>query len=603
MTTGEISLTSSNYASIAGSFLSTGYTNGAYNNTSTIKGRVRLYRPDGLPNLKGIGEFTVRVYIEGDMVYNLNRYTKDVSIPAWPNVIDTWTFEDVVVPHRWDGSQSVRVSIHVVIYDIKGDGTVVATVEGNVDFNLDTISRFAWLTSAPDFTDLDNPTIYFNNPTGHSNSGLHAGIYDIDGIEAFAAYRQVDNPLGSSYTFNLTDAEREKLRVAASSHNGSLPVRFYLTTYQPGGANPTSLARTMTLSGDPPQLDIDLFDINEDAQSAIGNNTAILKGYNYVYYKINATPDDGATITKYTAKCGNKTLTTQEGYFENVESGDFTFTATDSRGRTKTETKSLTVIDYFKPTINQEVSLDLVGETSARAFVKISGTFYNANFGNKTNQIMVSIRHTDTNGEWIDWLNLEDLIVEVIKDGNTFSADLGITLPDYTKAYTFQCAVADTLGSYATTPEYPVKLIPVFDWSEEDFAFNVPVSIQGQPIADFVIEQDNDGSYAYRKWNSGRLEAWRVAQSTIEASATASYGSMYYADELTVSTTGEASQFTAVDNVQMTVNKNGAFGMWMPVVKKVEVSSGQAMITYSLLNPTNITAQVIPCVYIQGKWK
>ena len=44
-------------------------------------------------------------------------------------------------------------------------------------------------------------------------------------------------------------------------------------------------------------------------------------------------------------------------------------------------------------------------------------------------------------------------------------------------------------------------------------------------VSDYVIEQGTDSSWAYRKWASGKIEAWRTA--TVTASATTQVGSVY----------------------------------------------------------------------------
>ena len=49
---------------------------------------------------------------------------------------------------------------------------------------------------------------------------------------------------------------------------------------------------------------------------------------------------------------------------------------------------------------------------------------------------------------------------------------------DYTQSFTYEVIVSDKLLSVPKTLTIP-KGIPVFDWGENDFAFNVPVKIDG----------------------------------------------------------------------------------------------------------------------------
>lgn len=572
------------------------YPSNAYDNYSTLGGEIQVWHNQGSPMAVGMG-WTVefRVYTYDDYMYNGGHLAPVIYYYPQSTVITQGAssfirlirFSDIKIPHRWNGSQSIVIRCSIMSPEETSIEGIHLYLSGTVDkwansFNCDTISRFAWLTSAPDFSDDENPTIYYNNPTGYSNAGIKAGIYDINGVEAFAAYRALDNPLGNSYTFNLTDEERLKMRNASIANGGELSVLFYLTTWQPGGViNYSTMARTLRTSGEPPQLDITLYDTDDGAQAAIGNPTKIIKGHNYVYYEINATPDEGATIKSYTAKCGDKTLTTQSGYFENVDSGTFTFTATDNRGKTKTETKTLSVIEYFKPTINQEVELELVGETGASANMKITGTYWNSNFGLKKNNLKISFRKKEEGGAWTGWQDIQEppYYIEIYNDGNTFRSEFALTGLDYSKAYTFQCAVADTLGSYATTPEYTAKLIPVFDWSETDFNFNVPVNINGDlnitgtlnvggedsGSGDAVIEtgtasMGSNGTWYWSKWKSGKAECYGI-RNFGNMGVSNAWGGVYYSVDVFNQPLPEI--FTEAPMVSINLQGNSTGSAWI----------------------------------------
>ena len=69
----------------------------------------------------------------------------------------------------------------------------------------------------------DTLTITYSNPSG---APIEAGVYDIYGQNAFAAYRKVS---GNSYTFNFTDTELDALYKAMGKNN-TLSVSVYLNT-------------------------------------------------------------------------------------------------------------------------------------------------------------------------------------------------------------------------------------------------------------------------------------------------------------------------------------------------------------------------------------
>ena len=221
----------------------------------------------------------------------------------------------------------------------------------------------------------------------------------------------------------------------------------------------------------------------------------------------------------------------------------------------------------------------------------------------------------------------------------------------------------DKTGSNNYLDEIPIRMIPVFDWSREDFAVNVPMyakngiyvpsyvndygeygdfieavrtKLDGEggigiggieydteilgnninfwasggiylnqlyPITDYVIAQGDDGSYAYRKWASGVMEAWRSSTSTVTGTASTAHGAFYYADGFSLATTGSASQFTAIDSVQLTVNKNNSTGIYIPVVKSTGISSKKVTVNYLVGAAVSGSISFIPHVHIIGRWK
>ena len=121
---------------------------------------------------------------------------------------------------------------------------------------------------------------------------------------------------------------------------------------------------------------------------------------------------------------------------------------------------------------------------------------------------------------------------------------------------------------------------------------------------DYIIEYGNNGSYAYKKWNSGLMEAWRSAKSTVSVTSSNTAGSMYYTDQVSLTTNGDASQFISLESVQVTVNKSGAIGFWIPVVARTNVSGGAASADVFFVNGTkDSTVAIIPQIHFTGRWK
>lgn len=378
----------------------------------------------------------------------------------------------------------------------------------DVRMNLGSTRQKATITSAPNFKDTDNPTVSYSNPLGSSVSALEMSIYDTSGYTPYAAYRSISKT-GSSYTFNLTDAERAAL-IAAAGSSTTLEVRFYLRTTISGSTYLSYSTKTFTVEAGAPTITASISDVKAATKALTGGGTKFIRGNNSMQYSMTATGQKGATITKYSVICGNMTSSSASGTFTNIENDVVIFSATDSRGKTATKTVQLSAIDYVKLTCNQTATMIMESESSAQVHLEITGNFFNGSFGAKSNTLKLYVRHA-RNGEALgDWVDLSALLYET--DGNTYSLSPDVSGLDPSGSYIFQCKAVDAL-SEATSGQYTVKFMPVFDWSKYDFNFNVPISIEGNPLEDYVIDTGTEamgtnGTWYWSKWKSGKAECY-----------------------------------------------------------------------------------------------
>ena len=128
------------------------------------------------------------------------------------------------VSHNADGTGSTKIYWK---WGVNSSWGKTQKPSGSFDVSLPTIPRQANLTSAPNFNDTDNPTINYNNSAGNSVTSLQACI-SLNGSTDNIAYRDIPKT-GTSYTFNLTENERNVLRSACPNSN-TLSVIFYVRT-------------------------------------------------------------------------------------------------------------------------------------------------------------------------------------------------------------------------------------------------------------------------------------------------------------------------------------------------------------------------------------
>lgn len=104
------------------------------------------------------------------------------------------------------------------------------------------------------------------------------------------------------------------------------------------------------------------------------------------------------------------------------------------------------------------------------ATITFNGNYFNGSFGAVSNTLTVQYRYRVAGGTWGSWT-----AATATKSGNTYSGTATITGLDYRTKYGFQVRATDKLFT-ATTEEQTAIALPVFDWGENDFNFNVPVT-------------------------------------------------------------------------------------------------------------------------------
>lgn len=120
---------------------------------------------------------------------------------------------------------------------------------------------------------------------------------------------------------------------------------------------------------------------------------------------------------------------------------------------------------------------------------------------------------------------------------------------------------------------------------------------------DSVIEYGDNGEWAFRKWKSGVLEAWRIGQEYLSMNFKNVYGSLYHTDRNQWSTTGESSQFIEVNDIQMTVRTKFQGLVYGEIIDSNVKDDKAAYFDFWLTNPLNLTIDCDVKVHIMGRWK
>ena len=425
-------------------------------NSSVVTCVIKLYCPYGLNIAARTGNI---ITINGtNYTYNSPAINTDGGTTH-----TLATVKSNAIKHNADGSKSVTITCNFNFNATLGV-TKYGTITASKTVALDKIAQKAIITAAPNFNDEQNPTITYSNGAGNAVTSLRACI-SFTGATDDIAYRAISKT-GTSYTFNLTDAERAVLRNATTTAN-SRTVKFYIETVINGETYRHNISKTLSIVNAAPKLSPVAKDVGSISTTLTGNADVIIKNYNVISVSSSAVAQKGATIVSEKISCGSKSINSGSGSLYYVDSGDIVFSATDSRGNTTTQTLKKTLINYVDLTCNLAAGAPTA---DGKMNFTISGNCFNGSFGAQNNAVQVQYRYKKDSNAYGNWT-----AATATFSGNTYNAAVALTGLDYQSTYTFQARVIDSITNKESA-ERKVKTVPIFDWGADDFKFNVPVS-------------------------------------------------------------------------------------------------------------------------------
>lgn len=257
------------------------------------------------------------------------------------------------VDHNADGSKSCTIT-DVFNVNATIDGSKVAGITASGNITLDNIPRQATITSANDFTDTGTPSLAYSN-TGGFTADAYLEFAPVGSGTQIMRKNAITGKSGT-YTFDLTDAERETLRAACTGV--SMPVRYALRTFIGGKEYYSTLDRTMSMSDAAPILGaVSYKDANATTVAVTGDSQVIVQRQSDLQVSFGAaTGQKGATIAEYSATFAGVTKTASSvvaldfGKVDVSSDMPLVFTVTDSRGLETSTTLTVKVEPWWDPT-------------------------------------------------------------------------------------------------------------------------------------------------------------------------------------------------------------------------------------------------------------
>lgn len=388
-------------------------------------------------------------------------------------------FEDTIrIYHDDDGSKSFSISL--TCYGQPGTSLSGYTLSGSGSFDLDQI------------------------PRASSFAATDAAIGSVSTItiyrESKNIYHRIKAVFGSvsGYVTNKGGFSSSPDTITGTSVAFTIPTHFYyaipkakkgactLTLYALSGSEvigdpvTTTIEITTVESRCNPTLTISLTHDNADTAELTGSNTAYIRGYSDAKCTVKATGRFGATISKIWTN-GEYTDNKDGTYTVSpVNSETIIFYAQDSRGYTGQVSTQVTLVPYV--VLTNSASAGRPNPTDGSAFIQFQGQYFDDSFGAVRNTLSLKYKIEYPDGS----LDASWKTVTPTLSDDSYYAYISLSRFDYTKAYKVHTLVMDRL----LTVEKTVILkqgIPVFDWGRNDFAFHVPVYMNGNAIHDLPI--------------------------------------------------------------------------------------------------------------------
>lgn len=334
--------------------------------------------------------------------------------------------------HNSDGKKSFSASAGGAFYY---SGSYNSTGSGSWD--LPDIPRKANITGATDFTDESNPTVKYSNLAGNNATSLQACI-SFDGSKDDITYRDIPKT-GTSYTFNLTEAERNVLR-NGTKNSKTRTVTFYVKTVIGGNTYYSTLQKTLSIVNANPTFtatNITYSDTNTTVTNITKNNQLIVQNKStLVVNYTKALGTKGATISKYkfvlngvTKESTSEGGSVSFGAIDSANSINLTVTVTDSRGNSTTVTKRITMLEYYNP--DAIVTLNRLNNYENETYLTVDGSVASVN---SKNTMAIKYRYKVSGGSYGSFTNISDNVKQTLS-------------LDKNNSYIFNIVVTDAFGS------------------------------------------------------------------------------------------------------------------------------------------------------------
>ena len=424
------------------------------NNTSTVTAKVQLVSTGSSYTINSSASKS------GSLTINGTKYTFSFTAALSGSQTKTLYTKTVTIPHNSDGTKTCAFSATCGI-NVTLSGTYYGnvTASGNGTFN--TIARASKISSVTSSVSVNGTNAVTVNITRAASSFTHTVVF------SFGSYSKTTTGVGTSTSYAIPQSWLNAIPNSTSG-TAKVTVTTYSGSTKIGSAVSKSFKITVPASVVPT---ISAVSLTEAVSGLAAQFGGYVQNKSKIACKVTAAGAYSSTIKAYKTTVQGANFSSAaftSGFLTKSGTSNVTVTVTDSRGRTATTTKSITVIAYTAPKITSFQGFRCLADGTENyegTYINAAVKFSISAVGDK-NTKSYSIEYKKTSATaWTALANGSVYLLNqsIISASGVFSVD---------SSYDIRLSVTDYFGTVRSTFEIPTAFTLLdFNASGKGLAF------------------------------------------------------------------------------------------------------------------------------------
>ena len=307
------------------------------NNTSTVTAKVQLVSTGSSYTINSTATKS------GSLTINGTKYTFNFTASLSGNQTKTIYTKTVTVAHSADGTKTCSFSATCGI-NVTLSGTYYGNVTASGSGVFNTIARASTISSVTSSVSVNGTNAVTVNITRAASSFTHTVVF------SFGSYSKTTTGVGTSTSYAIPQSWLNAIPNATSG-----TAKVTVTTYSGSTKIGSAVSKNFTLTVPSTVVPtISAVSLSEAVSGIAAQFGGYVQGKSKIAVSITAAGALSSTIKSYKTTIQGANFTAASftsGFLTKSGTSTVTITVTDSRGRTASTTRSITVIAYAAPKI------------------------------------------------------------------------------------------------------------------------------------------------------------------------------------------------------------------------------------------------------------